>query len=55
MFQAAKYSLMPGSSGGVVPAGENFTYLRVIGHALNYCCHEGGQIVTSFGFTCKKF
>ena len=29
---------MPGSSEHVVPAGENFTYLRVIGRALNYCC-----------------
>ena len=37
MLQATKYSLMPGSSGHVVPAGENFTYLRVIRHALNYC------------------
>ena len=50
---------MPGSSGRVVPAGKEFKYLRVIGRALNYCCHEGGQIVTSFrlfkGFNLKLF
>ena len=45
-------TVMPGSSGRVVHAGKEFMYLRVIGHALNYCCHEGGHIVTSFGFTC---